>query len=828
MCFGTAMACGRSDEQRRMEERAFGDVLRELRIGAGLSQEALAESARLSPGAISALERGARRGPQHQTLSLIAEALQLDGDRRANLERAAGAGRRRAVRGGHPAGERREDARTNVPPALTSFHGRDDDLVTIEGLLATRRLVTLLGPGGVGKTRLALEAARRRAGAPELPDGVWFVDLSFAPTSDSIASAVARPLGVHETAARPLIETLCDALAAKKLLLVLDNCERAADAVAHIVEAMLRAAPGLAIVATTREALRVDGECVVRVDPLPVEIDGRRGPALELFFDRLADADVAAYGERRADQIELAATICTRLDGLPLALELAAGRARDLSLAQIASGLEERFALLAGGRRTASPRQATLHGAIAWSYEPLEAHERTFFSRLGSFADSFTSESAIAVCGEDVPQPRDALVTLIAKSLVAVVEDGDGRLRYRLLESMRAFARDRLDESGDRDRNAARFARHFLDRARSLDERFGRVHNNDFVALAEPDLENFRAALEWSLAAEGDVELGADLAGAMGWVFRQTTHFTEGIRWAELALSFEARLHPATIGRLRMACCYFHFNMGGMKTALDAALAAEAAFRSIDAVADVAGALTAQAYCAYRFGDTDELARASAEAVRLAREAADDYRLAGALNAYALTLPPERSAERVATLEEAIRASRAYGDADAISPLSQLATAYHEAGEFEKAAACGREILAIARKNHNRSTLAAALVNLAASALALDDTNEAASAAREGLELIGDLGTTLHAMCALQHLGTVAARTGEFARAARLCGASDALYRDVRFEREPIERRLYDRTIAEIRSSIGDAAFAEHLHAGEALPIDVAVAEALA
>ncbi|MBD5606135.1 MAG: helix-turn-helix domain-containing protein, partial [Candidatus Eremiobacteraeota bacterium] len=351
----------------------FGTLLREFRRAAGLSQEALAERARLSPGAISTLERSARRGPQHQTLALLAEALQLGSDERARLEESANEGRRRAPRG---LTSTSTETPHNLPRILTSFHGREAELAELEELLASRRLVTLLGPGGVGKTRLALEAAQRQLDASRFAGGVWFVDFAPMSSAELVATAIARLLGVREQPNVELIEAIGSTIATKHALLIFDNCEHVLDECARIAEALLRDCPGLVVLTTTREGLRLDGECVVRVQPLAYDERERGGPALDLLLHRLADADFSRYSRLQADDSTHAATICKELDGIPLALELAAGRARELPLAHIASGLDERFGLLVQGRRTALPRQHTLRGMIDWSFAPLAPSEQ--------------------------------------------------------------------------------------------------------------------------------------------------------------------------------------------------------------------------------------------------------------------------------------------------------------------------------------------------------------------------------------------------------------------------------------------------------------------
>ncbi len=802
----------------------FGSLLREFRCAAGLSQEALAERSRLSPGAISTLERSARRGPQHQTLALLAEALQLGSQERARFEESAQAGRRRSPRGHVTASAAMPH---NLPRILTSFHGREADLAELAELISSRRLITLLGPGGVGKTRLALEVANRQQGGERFSGGVWFVDFAPMNSPDLVATAIARILSVREQPNVEFLHAIGAAIARKKTLLILDNCEHVLDECARIAEAVLRDCPGLVVLTTTREALRIDGECVVRVQPLPYDERDCEGPALDLLLDRLAEADFMRYSRLQDEDFEHAASICKRLDGIPLALELAAGRARELPLAHIAAGLDERFGLLVRGRRTALPRQHTLRGMIDWSFAPLAPSEQELFARLGLFAEAFTPEAASAICGDDARTVRSGLATLISKSLVCVVEDRNGRMRYRLLETMRAFALDRLHERGEYDRFAHRFATYFCARAKEADARYGRVTNSEFLASVETDLENFRAALEWSLGQRNDPKIGAELAGAMGWIYRQSALFVEGARWAERGLAEVRDAAPMLVGRLHMALSIFYLNAGEMNRALDSAELATEAYRAAPAVPELSWSRAQEGGCLLFLGRRDDGRAAIEEAVEVAREQRDTLRLAGALNALALTIPIERAAERFAPLEESIRTYRAASADGAMVPTGNLAEAHYATGNFAAALSCGLDTVSMARANRDRSFLAGVLTNVAAYALAVGDVAQADRAGQEAMRLARDIGTTHYMMGAFQHLGSVAARRGAFERAARLLGASNERYREFGIAREFTERSLYDRSIEEIRTALGEERLLFHLGEGAALPVERAADEAL-
>jgi len=307
-----------------VKEPVFADHLREFRCAAGLSQEGLAERARMSPAAISALERSVRRAPQIQTVALLAEALELPQAQRASLEAAAAQARHRRPR---PAGHASGSVPHNLPNILTSFHGRDRNLAEVGQLLQHRRLISLLGPGGVGKTRLAFEAGRAQVHNTLFADGIWLVELASLTDRSLVTTAIAGLLGVREQSKEPLVDTLVSAIGGKRLLLILDNCEHVIDECALVVERLTRYCSGVNILATTREPLRIDGECSLRVEPLAIDDSQVTAPALSLLIDRLIDTDVTRFSTMTSEDRAHALTICKRLDGIPLALELAASRA---------------------------------------------------------------------------------------------------------------------------------------------------------------------------------------------------------------------------------------------------------------------------------------------------------------------------------------------------------------------------------------------------------------------------------------------------------------------------------------------------------------------
>jgi predicted ATPase len=418
-------------------------------------------------------------------------------------------------------------ARHNLPAALTSFLGREQDLARLERLLGGARLVTLTGIGGTGKTRLALEVGARVVG--RFPDGVWLAELAGVADPGLVAVQVMEALGVRQQGQVPVIEALIYRLRSAELLLVLDNCEHLLEACAQLAGALLRASPALRVLATSREPLGMPGEVACSLRPLDLPPEGADAqaaacaPAIRLFLDRGA----AARGETGGvvAPVAVAERICRKLDGLPLAIELAAARLSTLSAAEIEAHLADRFRFLAYRRPTADPRHQALQAAMDWSYELLTAEERRFLGELSVFAGTFGLAQAAEVCGGgDQLAALEVIDRLAGKSLVAAEPAEDGT-RYRLLDTIRHYAADRLAEAGGTDAARQRHAVAFLSLAGEERE----------LAVLAREQDNFRAALEWSLS-EGS-QIGPRLAQALGdfWVDRLLLQ--EGRDWLDRALA---------------------------------------------------------------------------------------------------------------------------------------------------------------------------------------------------------------------------------------------------------------------------------------------------
>jgi predicted ATPase/DNA-binding SARP family transcriptional activator len=528
-----------------LHEAAHRALMR-LFAATGRRQQALAQYHRLR----DALRRDLEAEPDPQTARLYQALLRGE----AGSDPAEQEPREQTARA--PRGRPAERARHNLPLALTSFIGRDRELQEVARLLDRNRLLTLTGAGGAGKTRLALEAATARVS--RCPDGVWLVELAGLGDPALVPAATASALGLTLPSQRPALEGLSAQLAQWRTLVILDNCEHLVAACAVLAEHLLGACPGLRILATSREPLRAPGEVTWRVPSLalpdpersvrPAELASYE--AIRLFCERASD--VASSFALSDDNAAAVAAVCSRLDGMPLALELAAARVGALSPAQIAERLGDSLAVLTAGNRSALDRQQTLRATLNWSHALLTGAEHALFRRLAVFAGSFTLEGTEEVAageGVDAREVADLLGRLVDKSLVVADEDRDG-YRYRLLEPMRQYARERLAEAGEAATLDARHLAFYLELARAADPEAAGPQ----VALdgLEADHDNLRAALAWALRHEPQQALR--LAVHMWPMWMAGSHFLEGSRWLEAALAAAPAPTEVRAEALRAAC----------------------------------------------------------------------------------------------------------------------------------------------------------------------------------------------------------------------------------------------------------------------------------
>ena len=509
----------------------------------------------------------------------------------------------------------------HLPVQLSSFIGRDKELFQVCELLSENRLVTLIGAGGAGKTRLAIEVAERLSN--EFGDGVWCVDLAPITDPELVPVTVARAFGLPDQPGRSTMETLNRFIADRQLLMVLDNCEHLLDASAALVNALLATAARLTLLTTSREPIGVAGEVNWRVPSLSL-----RDEAIALFTDRARRArpDFTVTDDSAA----VVAEICTRLDGLPLAIELAAARVRALSPAEILDSLHDRFRLLTGGARTAVRRQQTLRASVDWSHALLTEPERVLFRRLAAFLGGFDFHAAQAVAGAgDVEryQVLDLLALLVDKSLVVADESG-GRTRYRLLETVRQYTLEKLGESGEADAVRTRHRDHYTAMAALLDAPADGNYEQ-CLEQANIEIDNLRAAFGWSRENSG-VELALALASSLQPLWLARGRLREGLAWFDATLADLSAHHPAVTAAVRARALADKAVLDtymGATDALDQAEQAVAIARDLDDPALLARTLTAHGFTA-SLSYHDEVARGCfAEAIVLARAVDDQWRL---------------------------------------------------------------------------------------------------------------------------------------------------------------------------------------------------------
>jgi predicted ATPase/transcriptional regulator with XRE-family HTH domain len=832
-----------SDRVISEETAPFAEVLRELRLAAGLSQQALAERARMSPGGVSVLERGIRRAPYRDTVALLAEGLGLSAADRARLE-AAAARPAHVRRRGSPVIVSAENEPTphNLPFGLTRLIGRHADVAEVVAFVREAPLVTIAGAGGVGKTRTALQVGFELLESAAA--GVWFVDLAALSSTSKIDRAVVQTLGIEETS-KPALEVLLASLARKALVLIFDNCEHLIAQVADVVGEIVRTCPKVRVVATSREPLKIRGERIYRLRPLPtptlpeaqrVNASAALGyGAIALFSERAQAIDhLFAISDENAPTV---AAICRRLDGLPLAIELAAARVGTLTLKTLLEKLDDRFAILTGGVRKTLSRQQTMRALIDWSYDLLTPPEQRLFEALSIFRGGCTLAIATGVCGDDdlaANDILDLLASLVDKSLLVVDLDGE-EPRYVLPESSRDYAREKLIARGGSNVVACRHARAYTKLAEQLEDASYTAPVATWAIAIEAELENWRAALEWALDARGDVRLGLRLAGVLRPVWERIA-LGEGRSWVRKAFELlEGTTPPEIVAGIEHAEARIAQRFSESQVAMDAGERALARYRTLGdrrAIAEVQRII----------GHSLLILGRSAEAEPILLEALDTARELGCRWLAAFLIQSIGLARSLAgdlagsqgCYAEADRMFREVGDeGSAAICAGNLAEAEFHAGDSGKALQIARDALASYRK-HDRIHIYA-LANMAAYLVALGRYDEARVRAVEALELARDQGHNVALNWAMQHLAAVAAlrpddvepSRARHARAARLLGYVDVRFSALGAPRQYTEQQEYDRVLEALRETFGADEFQRLMADGTTMTEDRAVEEAI-
>jgi predicted ATPase/class 3 adenylate cyclase len=719
----------------------------------------------------------------------------------------------------------------NLPLPRTTFVGREHDLAEVKRLLDRHRLLTLTGSGGVGKTRLAIQV-----GADLLdryPDGVWFVDLAPIDDPELVSSVTAQALGMSQQQGQRVDEAIPIWLKRKNLLLILDNCEHVLETVAALANGILATAQDVRILATSRQALTISGEAVyalpslaVPADAAGLKSDDARGyGAIALFVDRAKAADTRFT--LTDDNAAIVAEICRRLDGIALAIELAAARVNVLSISKLAQRLSERFKLLTGGSRDVLPRQKTLTALIDWSYDLLTPQEQILFNRLGVFAGGFSLDAAGAVCGGeglDELDLLDLLSSLTDKSLVVADTSGETE-RYRLLESTAAYALEKLTASDERERVARRHALYFRERAEVAYElRLGL--SVALTADIELELDNYRAALEWALTQGNDGELGGAIAGALGAQLLSAGLVVEARYWSERALARISETdQPAIAARIYFALSTFF--SGERK--LDAAQRAMDLYESAGDRRRAAIAQLARGFALYQMGHLEEARDAMTRALGESRACGDALHVARALTQLANVAwtRGDFSAARESYAQALAGYKKIGAESNTASVLINMAELEFAARDPARALRLANEALDISIRGKHATNVASVYTNIAAYCIALDDLEGARGAATEGLRRARQAQAEHVAAITLQHLALLAALGGNPRQGARLLGYVDARYEQLGLRREATEQWEYNKLQTTLRETLSEGEITALAVEGAAWLEDQAAEEAL-
>jgi predicted ATPase/class 3 adenylate cyclase len=713
----------------------------------------------------------------------------------------------------------------NLPVQLTSFIGREREIAQVQHMLESARLVTLAGAGGCGKTRLALQVTAERVDC--YPGGAWVVDLAPLSDPELVAQTVALVLGVREEPGRTLTETLISFLSARPMLLMLDNCEHLIAACACLADALLRGCPRLQILATSREVLAVPGESVYRVpslsfperqEPLPVE-ELTRYEAVRLLIERaVAIQPSFAVTDRN---VAAAVQLCQQLDGIPLAIELAAARVKLLTVEQIASRLSDRFRLLTGGSRTVLPRHQTLRAAIDWSYELLSEGERVLLGRLSVFAGGWTLAAAEGICSGDGIEEWEVLELLgqlVDKSLVVAEEQGE-EVRYRLLETIRQYGHEKLQASEEADALRDQHRDWHLTMAEQAKLDLGADHGN------------LEAALEWSMQ-RGDAEAALRLGEALHGFWYPRGYLREARERLEKALSLPGAEAPtAERARALARAGYWACRLGDYQGARELLEGALAIGRQLGIQNRTLGALFYLGHVAAFQGDYQAARALYEEILTILRQSGDQdnpYRAWPLCSLGELANLEGNYEGARALLEESLEIHRQMGDGYGIACLlKSLGDVARNQGDYQRARALYEESLEIQRQLGHHADTAWLLEGLAAVARSQREYKEATVFYKESLGIYRRTGEQRGIASGLEGLAGVAADDDQAERAARLFGAADALREAIGAPLAPGERADYDRHLAAARAALGEGAFAAAWAEGRALPMEQAIALAL-
>jgi predicted ATPase/Flp pilus assembly protein TadD len=715
--------------------------------------------------------------------------------------------------------------RTNLPRQSSSFIGREEQVDELRRTVVETPLVTLVGAAGIGKTRLAIEVAGSVLDA--YPDGVWLVELAALTEPSLVSDAIATALGVREKPDTPLDETLAEFLDPKRVLVVLDNCEHVVDVCAAVCHRLLRTSTGLHLLTTSREPLGVAGEVVWQVPPLDVPDPATvvspeeclAYEAVRLFLDRAQGARPGF--EVTAGNAATVAALCAQLDGIPLALELAAARARAISVERIAARLHNILGVLARGARTAPARHQTLRAAIDWSYEALAAEEQRSLAYLSVFVDGWTLDAAEAVCESEI---LNTLTRFVDKSLV-LFEAADGDGRYRMLEPIRQYAAARLVDSGDeelaRDRNAEWFAR-LVERAKT---HFHAPEHAAWVARLDADHNNIRAAIRWSLGRPGQVALRICCVMSMYWSARGL--LSEGSAWLDAALARADARPSIELAQALAGAGEIAYAQSDFERTQDCFERASVLQRELDMWEPLTYGLYFRGLVADHLGDPSRAFELMEESLEVGRQVGTPRAISPALAGLATLAHNEGDfARAVSLLEQCVELFGRAGDsANKAVCLGNLGAALCRAGDFDRAEARLRESLTLSTSY--KDNVGSVVQQLGLVALGRGDLDEATDRLREALALFEELGDRHKIGLTLEGMAKVEAARGHAEHALRLAGAADAIRTALKATLSAVDRDALERCLEPMREALGAPGANEAIEGGRAMTIEQAVRYAM-
>ena len=811
------------------EGTSFGQWLRQRRHILDLTQQELADQVGCARITLRRIEAGALK-PSKELAQILLEKLGMPPTELAPWLRFA--------RGlsGFPGGSADSIASkplTNLPATLTTFIGREKEQLEIIQLIGKYRLVTLVGTGGIGKTRLALKIAEQAL--RDYPHGIWLVELAPLLDPSLIPQTTTIAMGLREDIQHSVIDMLSDYLREKKMLILLDNCEHVLDACAQFVDTLLKGCPSLKILATSREALGIMGEATYRVPSLGL-------PDFQQSFEDLSDHESVRLFEERAqlakmdfllteENVSAVAQICRQLDGIPLAIELAAARIKIFTPEQIAERLKDQFKLLTGGSRTALPRHQTIRASIDWSWNLLSDTERILLRRLSVFAGGWTLAAAEFVCSENsiqTDQVLDLITQLVTKSLIVVNEPQGQEKRYELLETIGQYAREKLEDSAETEITMQRHIDFFLRLAEEAELKLHGPQEIEWLNRLEMESGNLRVALEWTIA--NDPEAGLKLSSSLYWFWAVRTFWNEGRMWLTRLLGLP-NLSSRSVVRARAltSAGFLAWAQLDLSAARSFFVESLAIYKELEHRKGVAQALHGLGRIARIQSEYAAAREFYEESLAIFRELGEKHNIADTLLSLGTaTYYQGNFALASLQLEESLMIWQELGDVSGIAPtLNYLGKVRQLQGDYDEAGKLYEESHALFQKLGDKFGCIYTLQSLGHVAHHQGDTIRAAFLFGESLKLSNRWADLRGQINSLRGLAGVAAATGNLVRATKLFGAADRLLPTIDTRLDLDNQSEYDHFLAIVQTQLDRETFTEYYNQGRGMPAEEAFDYAL-